>query len=114
MFAAMRAAYEIAQLRGQSLHPVQALWLATAGSARVLRLDGRIGNLKAGCEGDIVVVDPLSRPVIRERMARARDAVDALFAQIVMADDRAIRAVYVGGRLAYETAVDAGGSRGIG
>lgn len=114
MFDAMRAAYEIAQMRARSLHPVEALWLATQGSARLLRLGDRIGNLKTGYEADLIVVDPASRPVIRERIARARDVTDALFAQIVMADDRAIRAVYVAGRLAYENGGERGGdARGV-
>ena len=114
MFAVMRGAYDVAQLRGRSLHPAEALWLATQGSARVLRLDDRIGNLKVGYEADVVVVDPWSRPLVRERMAGARDVADALFAQMILADDRAIRAVYVAGRLAYENYDgEAIGARGI-
>ncbi|MBV1694692.1 MAG: guanine deaminase [Hyphomicrobiales bacterium] len=98
MFATMRAAYEIAQLRGVSLHPATAWHLATLGSARVLRLDDRIGNLAAGYDADIVVLDLQSRPLLAARMAQARSIADVLFAQMILADDRAIHAVYVGGR----------------
>jgi guanine deaminase len=98
MFATMKAAYEIAQLRGVSLHPARLLWLATLGSARTLRLDHRIGNLAPGYDADIIVVDPASRPLLSERVARARDLMDVLFAQVILADDRAIHAVYVHGQ----------------
>ena len=57
MLRTMAAAYEIGQLRGTPLHPAQLLWLATVGSARSLWMDDRIGNLKAGHEADLVVVD---------------------------------------------------------
>ena len=48
MFETMKAAYEISQLRGYSLHPAKAFYLATVGSANVLRLGHRVGNLAAG------------------------------------------------------------------
>ncbi len=48
MLRTMAAAYEIGQLNGGALHPAQLIWLATAGSARALRLDARIGNLAPG------------------------------------------------------------------
>lgn len=97
MFATMRSAYEIAQLRGYSLHPVHAFYLATLGSAQVLRLESKIGNLAAGYEADIIVIDPRSRPILAERVARSQSIADVLFAQLILADDRAIKAVYVAG-----------------
>ena len=97
MFATMRTAYEIAQLRGHSLHPVQAFYLATSGSARVLRMERRIGNLAAGMEADIIVLDPRSRPILAGRVGQARGIEDVLFALMILADDRAVKAVYVNG-----------------
>lgn len=97
MFATMRSAYEIAQLRGHSLHPVQAYYLATLGSARVLRMDHQIGNLAAGYEADVMVLDPRSRPVLAERVNVARSIEDVLFALMILGDDRAVTAVYVAG-----------------
>ncbi len=97
MFATMKAAYEIAQLRGYSLHPIKAFWLATMGSAAVLRLTGEAGNLAPGYDADVIVIDLKSRPVIEQRMRHANSLWEALFVQIILADDRAVREVYVGG-----------------
>jgi guanine deaminase len=103
-FATMRTAYEVAQLRGYSLAPFAALYLATVGSARAMRMDDRIGNLVPGNEADIVVLDLASTPLIAARVARADSLAEVLFAQIILADDRAVAAVYSAGRR-----VDAGG-----
>lgn len=101
MLATMRAAYEIAQLRGNSLHPARAFWLATQGAAQVLRMDDRIGNLRIGHDADIAVLDLNSTPVIAQRMARATSISEALFVQMILGDDRAIAATYAGGRLVH-------------
>ncbi len=98
MLRTMAAAYEIAQLRGQALHPSQLWWLATQGSARALRAEDRIGNIAPGMEADLVVVDLASTPAIEQATRRAGDIWQALFPTIMMGDDRAIRAVWVGGR----------------
>jgi guanine deaminase len=102
MFHTMKAAYEICQLKGTRLHAARAFYLATLGSARVLRLDDRIGNLAPGYEADIVVLDLSSQPLIAQRMAQVEDIWGALFLQMILADDRAVRATYVAGRKAYE------------
>jgi guanine deaminase len=97
MFATMKAAYEIAQLRGYSLHPAKAYYLATMGSASVLNLTGKVGNLARGYDADIIVIDLNSRPVIGQRMRHAGSLWEALFVQMILADDRAIRAIYIAG-----------------
>ena len=102
MFATMRTAYEVAHLRGYSLHPAKAWYLASAGSAASMRLADKVGNLAPGMEADIVVVDLASTPLIARRMAGADSLWDALFAQIILADDRAIRATYAAGRMVYQ------------
>lgn len=98
MLRTMAAAYEIAQLRGHAVHPAELWWRATAGSAAALGLGARIGSLAPGFEADIVVVDLASTPAIAQAAARAGTIWEALFPTIMMGDDRAIRAVYVGGR----------------
>ncbi len=102
MFDVMRTAYEIAQLRGYSLHPAKAWYLAGVGSARAMRLDDRIGNLAVGFEADVTVIDMASTPLIAQRMAGAENLWDALFAQMILADDRAIHATYAAGRLVHQ------------
>ncbi len=102
MLRTMAAAYEVAQLRGQALHPAQLWWLATQGSARALRTEHQIGNIAPGMEADLTVIDLASTPAIAQASARADDIWQALFPTIMMGDDRAIRAVWIGGRL-YET-----------
>ena len=98
MLRTMAAAYEVGQLRGTPLHPSQLWWLATQGSARALRAESRIGNLAQGMEADITVIDLASTPAIAQRNARAKDIWESLFPTIMMGDDRAIKAVWVGGR----------------
>ena len=98
MLRTMAAAYEVGQLRGTPLHPSQLWWLATQGSARALRADHLIGNLAPEMEADIVVIDLASTPAIAQRAARAKDIWEALFPTIMMGDDRATKAVWVGGR----------------
>lgn len=97
MLRTMAAAYEVAQLRGQSLHPSQLWWLATVGSARALHADHQIGNLAEGMEADIIALDLTSTPAIAQASARASTLWEALFPTIMMGDDRAVRGVWVGG-----------------
>jgi len=97
MLRTMAAAYEVAQLRGQSLHPAQLWWLATQGSARARRACDRIGNIAVGIEADLVVIDLASTLAIEQATRRADDIWQALFPTIMMGDDRAVRAVWVNG-----------------
>ena len=97
MLRTMAAAYEVAQLRGGSLHPAALWYLATVGSARALCADHQIGNLAVGMEADVVVIDLRSTPAIAQATARADDVWGALFPTIMMGDDRAVRNVWVGG-----------------
>jgi guanine deaminase len=98
MLRTMAAAYEVAQLRHNPLHPAQLWWLATAGSARALGLEAKVGTIAAGMEADLVVIDLASTPAIAQRAGRATDLWEALFPTIMMGDDRAVQAVWVGGR----------------
>jgi len=98
MLRTMAAAYEVAQLRGTALHAAQLIWLATVGSAGALHMDDKIGNIAVGMEGDLVVLDMASTPAIAQRSAQAGDIWEALFATIMMGDDRAVADVWIGGR----------------
>lgn len=98
MLRTMAAAYEVAQLRGEAVHPAQLLWLATEGSARALHLEGVVGRLAPGAEADILVLELASTPAIAQRALRAGDLWEAVFPTLMMGDDRAVRQVWVGGR----------------
>ncbi|MCV2880603.1 guanine deaminase [Actibacterium sp. XHP0104] len=98
MLRTMAAAYEIAQLRHNPLHPSQLYWLATQGAARSLHLDHLIGNLAEGLEADLIVLNLSSTPAIAQRAAQANDLWEALFPTIMMGDDRAIADVWVNGK----------------
>ncbi len=98
MLRTMAAAYEVAQLRGQALHPSQLWWLATVGSARALHAETRIGNIAPGMEADLVVLDLASTPAIEQATRRAEDIWQAIFPTIMMGDDRAVKAVWIAGR----------------
>jgi len=55
-------------------------------------------------DADLVVLDLKSNPLIARRVARAEDFYDVLFAQIIMADERAIKATYVAGNMVHQRA----------
>jgi guanine deaminase len=97
MLRTMAAAYEVGQLKGRALHPAELWWLATQGSARSLLADDRIGNIAPGMEADLVVIDLGSTPAIAQASHRAGTIWEAVFPTIMMGDDRAVHAVWIGG-----------------
>ena len=101
-FSVMKGAYEIAQLKGFSLSPLQAFYMATLGSSKTLHLDDKIGKLAPGYEADLVVIDLESTPIIKNRLQGAHNLEDLLFAQIILADERSIAATYCNGNMLYQ------------
>ncbi|GAB5445627.1 guanine deaminase [Gymnodinialimonas sp.] len=97
MLRTMAAAYEIAQLRGEALHPAELIWRATGGSAQALHLEEKIGRLATGFEADLCVLDLASTPAIAQRSARAETIWEAVFPTIMMGDDRAVTQTYIAG-----------------
>ena len=102
MLRTMQAACEVAQLTGHPLPAACAWWLATRGAAQALDLDAQIGSVEPGREADLVVLDLHSTPLIDFRMRYVADIDEALAVQMALGDDRAIRATYVAGRLAWD------------
>jgi guanine deaminase len=98
----LNEAYKAAQLNGYALSAGHAFYLATRGSARALDLEDAIGSLAPGMEADLVVLDLKSTPLIAFRMKHAADLAEALFVQMTLGDDRAVRATYVAGRRVYD------------
>lgn len=82
---------------GVSLPPSRLWWLHTAGAAQAMGLEGKVGNLAPGCEADFVVINPQAKPLLARKWAQASSREEALFALIVMADDRVIDHVHVAG-----------------
>jgi guanine deaminase len=101
MLRTMQAAYEVAQMSGYALPPSCALYMATRGAARALDLDDSIGSIAPGREADVTVLDLKSTPLIEFRMRHAQDFDEMLAVQMALGDDRAVRATYIAGRLAY-------------
>ena len=91
-------AYKVMQLGGESLHPYQALYLATLGAARALRLDGQIGSFRAGMEADFIVLDAHATPASERRLLTVDDAAQKLFALMFVGDERHVSATYLMGR----------------
>ncbi|MAV87666.1 MAG: guanine deaminase [Rhodospirillaceae bacterium] len=101
-FATMKAAYEIAQFNNYSLSPLESFYRLTFGGAHALHLENKIGQIKPGFEADLTIIDLSSTDIIKNRMRDVEDLSEMLFTQIMLADDRAIRATFVNGKLVYE------------
>lgn len=103
-------AYKIAQLQQQKLSPFQAMFLATLGGARALKLEDKIGNFDVGKEADFVILNPRATPVMAFRNEQNNEQMtpitleelgEQLFSTIVLGDDRTIVATYVMGELVH-------------
>lgn len=101
------AAYKVAQLRQQKLSGFQALFLATLGGARALSLEDKIGNFEVGKEADFIVLNLRATPLMAFRNPDATattlaELAEKVFTLAILGDDRAVRATYIAGELAYE------------
>jgi len=103
-------AYKVAQLQQQKLSPFQAMFLATLGGARALKLEDKIGNFEVGKEADFVILNPRATPVMAFRNEQNNEQMtpitleelgEQLFSTIVLGDDRTIVATYVMGELVH-------------
>ena len=101
MLCTLGEAYKVAMLRGRRPSAHALFHLATRGNALHLGLEEEIGVLEPGRQADVVVLDPLATPVLRARQALSKSLEDTLFALAILGDDRAVRATYVAGRLAW-------------
>jgi len=102
ILATLNESYKAAQLNGYALSAGHAYYVATRGTAHAMYIEDKIGSIAPGMEADLVVLDMKSTPIIRYRMEHAKDFNEALFIQMTMGDDRAVRATYVAGNLVYE------------
>jgi guanine deaminase len=98
----LNEAYKAAQLNGRALSAGHAWYLATRGTAHAMYIDDKVGSIAPGMEADLVVLDMKSTPLIDYRMQFVEDLNEALFVQMTLGDDRAVKATYVAGQLRYE------------
>lgn len=96
----MSAAYKVLHLQGQRLPASRALYLATLGAARALRLDDRIGNFAPGKEADFIVLDAQGSAIAARRASATSSVEELLFALIFLGDDRHVAASYLQGEAA--------------
>jgi len=93
--------YKTQQLRNHRLTPFKSLFLATLGGARILDLDGLIGNFEPGKEADFVVLDYGATPLLSRRLKRCKKLIEKLFVLQMLGDDRLVKSVRVLGEEAY-------------
>ena len=103
MLQTMGEAYKAGQLKSYPLSATKAFYLATRGAAEALSVSEQIGTIAAGYEADLSVLNLHSTPLIDFRMQYCDSIEEALFVQMILADDRATHAVYVSGELVYDT-----------
>jgi len=106
LIATMGEAFKVSQLAGHPINPVEAFYLATLGGARALALEHRLGSLAPGREADLAVLDPKATPLMAFRSSRVQSIEEQLAVLMTIGDDRAVRATYVAGELAYDRGVE--------
>ncbi len=94
-------AYKVLQLKGQTLSPIKAFYLATLGGAEALSLDEDIGNFIAGKEADFTVLNLDATPLIERRMKDSDTIAQKLFLLMTLGDDRSIEATHILGERVY-------------
>lgn len=92
-------AWKVGQLKGATLDPLTALYMAGRGGAEALGLADRIGAFEPGMEADFVVLDPKGAPGLGPH--RAVTLAERLFALMVLGDDRSVERTYLAGKLAH-------------
>ena len=107
MLATMAEAYKVCRLRGDTLTPWQAFYLATLGNARVLHQEADTGSFQPGRHADFVALDPGATPALDMKQAYTTTLAETLFSLMVLGDDRAIAATAVAGDVRYRRPADA-------
>jgi len=114
MLRTLDEGYKVLQLQGQRLNPLESFYRITLGNARALGLEGSIGTLNTGTDGDVIVLDASATPAMRLRMETVATLAEELFLLQTMGDDRAVSEVYVAGNAAKSVLATNGINNGSG
>lgn len=98
----LNEAYKVQQLQGDKLSALEAFYHATLGGAKALDLHDKLGNFAVGKEADFIVLDLSATALQALRQQRSQNIEDALFALMMMGDDRNIHATYLYGQCVYQ------------
>lgn len=94
--------YKVAEMKDSSITAIKGYYLATRGGAESLSLEDKIGSLEKGMEADVTIWDLSSTELLDYRIKLAKDLEEKLFLQMILADDRSVRATYVNGEKVYD------------
>ena len=94
-------AYKVTRMAGGAVTPLELFYEMTLGGSRSLSIDDVTGNFAVGKEADFVVIDPAATELLAQRIDLAESTEEALFALIVLGDDRCTRATYLYGEPVY-------------
>ncbi|WOE30847.1 MULTISPECIES: guanine deaminase [unclassified Acinetobacter] len=97
----LNEAYKVQQLQGYKLSAFESLYHATLGGAKALDLDDKLGNFNIGKEADFVVLNLSATRLQQLRQQQSKNLEDALFALMMLGDDRNIDATYIYGQCVY-------------
>jgi guanine deaminase len=98
MLCGMADAYKVQALAGNRMTAWAALHAATRGAAGALHLTDEIGSLEPGRMADLAVWDWAVGDVARQRIDRANDLHEKVFAWMTLADERNLVETYVAGQ----------------
>ena len=96
MLRTLGEGYKVAQLTGQSWHPLAALHTATTGNAHALHLGDRIGRIAPGFEADLTVLQPQPNSLVGKRAEEATSLTERLLAVCLMEEDLIERTIVAG------------------
>ncbi len=101
MLRTMHEAYKVAQLKGDTLTPLKAFYIATKGAARALHREDEIGCLSVGQTADLIVIDPKASEICARRMQTAQTLSEKLFILMMLGDDRHVAQTWVAGQCVH-------------